>query len=394
MFVIQITGGRGFNIPSAIYDGLKPFVDTYGKKNIIVRHGGARGADQHSEFQARRLGISNIQSRPVTDEEWKRVGKAAGNIRNIAMLEEEPKPDVVLAFPDENSRGTWNMIDFAKERGITVMLFAGALSPDNPKLKAFNANEVSKQSEPTITVGNRHKGDKGIYVGRPTPLGNPFVLETEADRPRILEQYEQWLDEQLQDPDSAASKEMQRLADLATEQDVKLICSCSPRMCHADVIKQRLEGKLGKSKTSIERDVEFGETQELSAAMLYADEIWPGSTVSRLPTYSDLDFVVTWRGETKAFLEIKARRVSVNDYTTTMIPLRKHHIAKQILDNLKVPTLAIIVFEDALVSFHLALEPDDIRYVQRDDRSKGMDHAFYSHGRFTFHMKGTPNVEN
>lgn len=274
MFVIQITGGRDYTDSSAIFNTMKPYVDKYGAKNIIVRHGKAIGADSIAHFQARKLGIpeDHIQARKPEyyGYSWKPEddGKAAGNLRNIAMLEEEPIPNIVLAFPGPNSTGTYNMITFAKERNIDVVVY-------------------------------------------------------------------------------------------------------------------------GKStvEQSITTDIKFGLEQELSAAMLFADEIWPGSSVSRLPEYSDLDFVITRRGEVMAFLEIKARRVSVDEYKTTMIPLRKHHIAKQIYDNLKIQTFAIIVFQDAMVSFHLENAPDEIQFVKRDDRESGMQHCFYNHSRFTYHMR-------
>jgi len=28
-----------------------------------------------------------------------------------------------------------------------------------------------------ITVGNKQRGARGIYVGRPSPLGNPFAMQ-------------------------------------------------------------------------------------------------------------------------------------------------------------------------------------------------------------------------
>lgn len=125
-YVIQITGGRDYTDANAIYNMIKLYVDKYGAKNIILRHGAARGADSLSHFQARKLGISRIQSRPVEyyGYSWKpdRDGKAAGNLRNIAMLEEEPKPNVVLAFPTEQSKGTINMMQFALERDIELVI--------------------------------------------------------------------------------------------------------------------------------------------------------------------------------------------------------------------------------------------------------------------------------
>lgn len=296
MYVIQITGGREYTDGSAIYNTMKPYIEKYGAKNVLIRHGGARGADSLSHFQARRLGVpdDHIQARKPEyyGYSWDldKEGNAAGNLRNIAMLEEEPKPDIVLAFP--GGKGTANMIEFAKERQILIVIYNDEFSKD------------------VILYGTEHIANTASNI----------------------------------------------------------------------------------TADSIATDIEFGIAQELSAAMLFADEIWPGSLVHRLPEYSDLDYVITWRGEIKAFVEIKARRVDVATYKTTMIPLRKHIIAKSIYDSLKVPTFAIIVFQDAMVSFHLENAPDGIEYVKRDDRDKGMEHGFYDHIRFTFHIrKDIPN---
>jgi hypothetical protein len=37
-----------------------------------------------------------------------------------------------------------------------------------------------------ITVGNKKLGARGIYVGRPSPLGNPFPLQCEAQRSAVI----------------------------------------------------------------------------------------------------------------------------------------------------------------------------------------------------------------
>jgi hypothetical protein len=92
-----------------------------------------------------------------------------------------------------------------------------------------------------IRVGNKRHGDRGIYVGRPSPLGNPFALYREADRAALIRDYEDWLAEQLLDEDSPASRGIHRLAALARKQDLCLVCFCAPKACHADVIKRTIE---------------------------------------------------------------------------------------------------------------------------------------------------------
>ena len=92
-----------------------------------------------------------------------------------------------------------------------------------------------------ITVGNKKQGARGIYVGRPSPLGNPFPLLREAERATVIRDYGEWLAEELRDPSSPASREIHRLAELARKQDLCLVCWCAPKACHADSIKRTIE---------------------------------------------------------------------------------------------------------------------------------------------------------
>jgi len=92
-----------------------------------------------------------------------------------------------------------------------------------------------------ITAGNKQHGARGMYVGRPSPLGNPFAMQGESTRAQVIRDYEEWLAEQLLDPRSPASIEMSRLAALARQQDLCLVCFCAPKACHADIIKRTIE---------------------------------------------------------------------------------------------------------------------------------------------------------
>lgn len=46
-----------------------------------------------------------------------------------------------------------------------------------------------------IKVGNKKHGARGIYVGRPPPLGNPFTMQGEETRAQVIRAYEDWLAE-------------------------------------------------------------------------------------------------------------------------------------------------------------------------------------------------------
>ncbi len=93
-----------------------------------------------------------------------------------------------------------------------------------------------------ITVVNRHtyKGP-GLYIGRGTPLGNPYRIGEHGTREQVIEKYRVWLRGQWQ-ANTPAKRELIRLARMhADGEDIFLVCSCRPLPCHADVVKDAIE---------------------------------------------------------------------------------------------------------------------------------------------------------
>lgn len=86
---------------------------------VVVIHGGATGADALAKAWAASRGIPD-EPYPVTKEEWKRLGKPAGPIRNQRMLD-EGKPDYAVAFP--GMYGTSDMVVRLKRAKVGVMVF-------------------------------------------------------------------------------------------------------------------------------------------------------------------------------------------------------------------------------------------------------------------------------
>jgi len=82
---------------------------------IIVISGTARGADRLGEAYAKERGFQ-LQQFPA---DWDRDGKAAGIIRNARMAD---NADALIAFWDGNSRGTRNMIETARNKGLAVRI--------------------------------------------------------------------------------------------------------------------------------------------------------------------------------------------------------------------------------------------------------------------------------
>lgn len=84
------------------------------------------------------------------------------------------------------------------------------------------------------------KPSQGVYVGRPSPLGNPFYMADESHRDEVCDKYQVWFDRKVEAKDPAVMRELRRIFRLGREGDVKLVCFCAPRRCHADTIARFL----------------------------------------------------------------------------------------------------------------------------------------------------------
>jgi len=95
-----------------------------------------------------------------------------------------------------------------------------------------------------ITLLNKHHFAKGagpkdaIYIGRGSPLGNPYPVETYGREPAI-EMYKSWLDEQIKTANEAVISELDRIGNIVIDDgEAKLLCFCAPKHCHGEVIKK------------------------------------------------------------------------------------------------------------------------------------------------------------
>ena len=79
----------------------------------VIVHGAARGADTIAGEIAAEMGLE-VRAHPA---EWRKYGRAAGPIRNQAMLDIE-HPDLVIAYPEDEARGTWDMVRRARKAGV------------------------------------------------------------------------------------------------------------------------------------------------------------------------------------------------------------------------------------------------------------------------------------
>lgn len=81
------------------------------------------------------------------------------------------------------------------------------------------------------------------YIGRPSPLGNPFsmTVKTIQERNRVCDEYESYFE-------SAKAYHVELIAELLnlaiTHGTLQLVCYCAPERCHGNTIAQYLKEKL------------------------------------------------------------------------------------------------------------------------------------------------------
>jgi len=108
---LLICGSREWVLTEQIYSVLSSL-----PPQTVIIHGGAKGADSITDDIAKSLDFE-VRAYPVSQEEWKKFGKAAGVLRNERMLNSEhPDKDGVLidkafAFSTNyENRGTRDMV--------------------------------------------------------------------------------------------------------------------------------------------------------------------------------------------------------------------------------------------------------------------------------------------
>jgi len=111
MLKVAVVGGRDFeNYPLMKKTFLELLKEVeVSKEDVMIISGGAKGADSLAQRLAKELGLPILIFYP----DWSK-GKRAGLERNTKIVKNS---DVVLAFPTEKSRGTWDTIRKAQRIG-------------------------------------------------------------------------------------------------------------------------------------------------------------------------------------------------------------------------------------------------------------------------------------
>lgn len=94
-----------------------------------------------------------------------------------------------------------------------------------------------------IEVVNKHHrpfiGVNDFYIGRGSPLGNPYPIGPHAHRAVVIAQYEGWITDKIKANNPQVIKELNMIAGFVLRgETIRLVCFCAPKPCHGDVLKK------------------------------------------------------------------------------------------------------------------------------------------------------------
>lgn len=117
---ILVTGSRDWDDWPTMAAALVAQVDG---GEVVIVHGGARGADQMAGEWARKYGLEE----EVFPAQWNTHGKRAGFVRNAEMV--ATAPDVCLAFIKNQSKGATMTADLAESAAIPTVRYTDDEDP-------------------------------------------------------------------------------------------------------------------------------------------------------------------------------------------------------------------------------------------------------------------------
>lgn len=177
---VIVTGDRHWachEIAQRVVDGL---IAKHGKsERVVIVEGGADGVDMAFHAAAVDRGLE-VESHPVSREDWRRLGKKAGPLRNAHMIAR--RADLCIAVHKNilDSRGTKDCVIQASGAGIPVWLIQGDGKPKRlteEHLAAIRGDwEPPSADEP---IGSSPPGDESESEGE------AMARLVDASEPRV-----------------------------------------------------------------------------------------------------------------------------------------------------------------------------------------------------------------
>ena len=115
----------------------------------------------------------------------------------------------------------------------------------NSLFSLFNSSSDRNSEQRNVqiyVVNGKNYDGVGEYIGRGTPLGNPFKITSTQDRITSLHRYQKYILNALKLRAPHQKDEIMRLLKILIHQGkLTLVCHCAPLPCHGDIIKSILE---------------------------------------------------------------------------------------------------------------------------------------------------------
>ncbi len=230
MTVAVITGGRDRTPTIA---ELEDAVRRLRARGItVVRHGDCRGTDKAVAGYLRARTDLEVEDWPAWPDFG--TGPSAGPKRNRGMLDGELPPSRRLAQRGLFGEGR-DLGELTRPKAAVLLAFRGGVGTRDCTQAALGERWLPVEWIPDVDEPrpwNRHAGlapRPSLYIGRGTPLGNPFTLAEHG--PAALDLYRKRLWHMLRDQHPPAMQEMGSIT-----AGHHLVCSCWPRPCHAEAV--------------------------------------------------------------------------------------------------------------------------------------------------------------
>lgn len=191
---VLITGGREFRDETRIHRDIR-LLTSRGLQQVV--HGDCPSGADHF-VQRYPGGLPPLIIPCAVDEQLDGRWPAAGNKRNERMIETY-KPDIVLAYPDAKSVGTWNCVQSALFRGISVAVYHENLLCQLPQgghylnaHGAFHMPEVGPGGFGAAYIPGVNKARRTYYIAKAVwslwPAGVEFRKKWREYRRLLLDQ--------------------------------------------------------------------------------------------------------------------------------------------------------------------------------------------------------------
>lgn len=131
----------------------------------------------------------------------------------------------------KDTGGTGTAISVASQRNISIYNLANKVSKETLIKKLLQLDK-----KPEIKILNKYKDQpttKTIYIGRGSPLGNPYPITKEHPRLEVIAKYREYLTICLLDDNPVIINGLKQI-----KSESQLMCFCAPAPCHGEVIRE------------------------------------------------------------------------------------------------------------------------------------------------------------